>query len=149
MQLFIYFFWQVKVVRQPPWLVRDGNGEEQGRMMGSSPLPSMVLFFPFCPTPYDGENFLTPSLSLGTPPRPVKFYFILICHTIISIFFNKTCFIKTRAKWSGEGWVKAGLGKIAISWLLCATAPDYWIIERNFFLINLLKIKHYNKKNHF
>ena len=128
-----FFFGQVKVVRGPPWLVRDGNGEERGWRMGSSPLSSMVLFFPFCPAPYDGENFLTPSLSLGTPSRLVKFYFILICHTIITMFFNKTCLIKTHAKWNGEGRVKARLGKIVIPWLLCEAAPDYWIIERNFF----------------
>ena len=26
-------------------------------------------------------------------PRPVKFYFVLICPTIITILFNRTCFI--------------------------------------------------------
>ena len=101
--------------------------------MWSSPLPSMILFCPFCPAPYDWKNFLIPSSPLGAPSCPVKFYFILIFHTIIIIFFNKTRFIKTHVEWSGEGRVKVGLGTIAISRLLCTATLDYWIIKKNFF----------------
>ena len=116
--------------------------------MGFLPLPSMVLFFPFCPTPYDGENFFTPSLRLGTPPRPVKFYFILICHTIITILLIKHVSLKPAQSEVGRGGSRQGWVKLP--------SRDYYvqlplIIERKFlfYFINLLKIKHYNKKNHF
>ena len=45
------------------------------------------------PAPHDGKNFLTPTVSLGAPPHPVKLYFLLICPTISTIFFNETYFI--------------------------------------------------------
>ena len=45
---------------------RNGNGAGQGRRMGSSSPPSMVLFCPIS-IPHDRENFLTPSQSLGAP----------------------------------------------------------------------------------
>ena len=94
--------------------------------------PCLVWFYfaPSTPPPYDWENFLIPFPPLGASPCPIKFYFILICHTIIIYFFNKTCFVKTHTEWSREGRVKARLGKIAISWLLCITTADYWISKK-------------------
>ena len=49
---------------------RDGNEAGRDRRMGSSSLPSTVLFCPI-PAPYDGENFLTPSQLLRAPQGPV------------------------------------------------------------------------------
>ena len=132
MQL-IFFFWASQG-SQRTTLTSKGWQWGEARLKDGIFTPALYGFiFPFLPRSIDGENFLTPSLSLGTSSRPVKFYFILICHTIITMFFNKTCFIKTHAKWSGEGRVKARLGKIAISWLLCTATLDYWIIKKNFF----------------
>ena len=36
---------------------------------------------------------LAPSLPLGASPHPVKVYFLLICPTISTIFFNEIYFI--------------------------------------------------------
>ena len=46
-------------------------------------------------TPYDKKIFLTHPHLLGPKkilPYLVKLYFLLICPTIIIIFFNKICF---------------------------------------------------------
>ena len=80
---------------------RDGNGARWGQRMGSSSPPRMVLSCPILtpprPAPHNGENFLTPSLplralrSLAPPLKP--YFFLLICPTVSTIFFNETNFI--------------------------------------------------------
>ena len=49
----------------------------------------------FVSSPYDGKNFLIPSLSLGASQSLVllrKTLFLVNLSTIITIIFNKTCF---------------------------------------------------------
>ena len=88
------------------------------------------FIFPLLPPSTWWEKISHPILVPWDPTSPHKILFHFNLPHNYYNFFNKICFIKTRAKWSGEGRVKAGLGKIAILWLLCAAAPDYWIIYR-------------------
>ena len=76
---------------------RDGNGVRRGRRMGSSSPPRMVLSCPI-PTPprMMGKTFPPHPHPLGprkAPPHPVKLYFLIICPTTSTIFFNETYFI--------------------------------------------------------
>ena len=56
----------------------------------------LASFLPH-PAPHNGKNFLTPIPTpwgpCKTPPCSVKFYFVLICTTISTNLFNKTCII--------------------------------------------------------
>ena len=75
----------------------DGNGAGRGRRMGSSSLARMVLS---CPIPVSprmmGNTFSPHPHPLGpreAPSHPVKLYFLLICPTTSTIFFNETYLI--------------------------------------------------------
>ena len=76
---------------------RDGNGAGRGRKMRSSSPPRMVLSCPIpVPPRITGNTFSPHPRPLGpreAPPRPVKLYFLLICPTTSTIFFNETYFI--------------------------------------------------------
>ena len=76
---------------------RDGNGAGRGQRMGSSSPPRMVLFY-FIPVParMTRKTFSPHPCLLGpseASPHLVKLYFLLICPTISTIFFNETYFI--------------------------------------------------------
>ena len=75
----------------------DGNGVERGRRMGSSSPPCMVLSYLISSrTCMTGKTFSSHPRPLGPreiPPHLVKLYFLLICPTTSTIFFNETYFI--------------------------------------------------------
>ena len=62
---------------------RDGNRVQQGRRMGSSTLPRMVLFHSIPIPSHITEKILLPYPRplgpLKAPPHPIKLYFLLIC----------------------------------------------------------------------
>ena len=64
-----------------------GRGGAEGWSL--HPCPVWFCLAHPCPTPYDWENFLTPSPPLRTPPHHVKLYFLLICPTTSTIFLMK------------------------------------------------------------
>ena len=75
----------------------DGNRAGQARRMGSSSPPRMVLscFIPV-PARMTRKTFSPHPCLLGpseAPPHLVKLYFLLICPTTSTIFFNETYFI--------------------------------------------------------
>ena len=76
---------------------RDGNGSRWGWRMGSSSPPRMVLSCPISASPRMTRKTFSPHpCPLGpreAPPYPVKLYFLLICPTTNTIFFNETYFI--------------------------------------------------------
>ena len=65
--------------------------------MGSSSTPCMILSCPIpAPPRMTGNTFSPHSRPLGpheASPHPVKLYFLLICLTTSTIFFNETYFI--------------------------------------------------------
>ena len=77
--------------------VSDGNGARRGRRMGSSSPPRMVLSCPILAPPrMTGKTFPPHPRPLGpreAPPHSIKLYFLIICPTTSTIFFNETYFI--------------------------------------------------------
>ena len=76
---------------------RDGNGARRGQRMGYSSPPRIVLscFIPV-PARMTRKTFSPHPCLLGpseAPPHLVKLYFLLICPTTSTIFFNETYFI--------------------------------------------------------
>ena len=76
---------------------RDGNGARRGQRMGYSSPPRMVLscFIPV-PARMTRKTFSPHPCLLGPSEAPlhlVKLYFLLICPTTSTIFFNETYFI--------------------------------------------------------
>ena len=75
----------------------EGNGVGRGRRMGSSSPPYMVLSYPIpSQTRMSGKTFSSHPRPLGpreTPSHLVKLYFLIICPTTSTIFFNETYFI--------------------------------------------------------
>ena len=82
------------VVYQSCSTVRDCNGVEWVRRMGSSPPSRMVLsyFIPTPPSQQDRKIFLPNSRPLGPHeilPYPVKLYFLFICPLLLQFFLIK------------------------------------------------------------
>ena len=82
------------VVYQSCSTVRDCNGVEWVRRMGSSPPSRMVLSYsiPAPPSQQDRKIFLPNSRPLGpyeTLPHPIKLYFLLICPLLLQFFLIK------------------------------------------------------------
>ena len=90
---FFFFFWGNVIIIY----FRDGNGVGWSQRMGSSSPPRMVLSYPIPALPHmTGKTFSPHSRPLG--PRealshPIKLYFLLICPTTSTVFFNETYFI--------------------------------------------------------
>ena len=78
---------------------RDGNREGWDQRMWSSLPPCIVLSCAIlaspCPAWWEKLPYpiTTPQSPGKAPPHSVKFYFVLICPTIITTLFNKTCII--------------------------------------------------------
>ena len=79
-----------------------GMATRRGGVEGSKdgifvPIPHGIVLPHPRPAPHDGENFLTPSPTLGAPRSPAPscktLLFLLIFPTISTIFFNETYFI--------------------------------------------------------
>ena len=82
------------VVYQSCSTVRDCNGVEWVRRMGSSPPSRMVLSYsiPAPPSQQDRKIFLPNSHPLGPHeilPYPVKLYFLFICPLLLQFFLIK------------------------------------------------------------
>ena len=96
------FIWEKEEFPLKYWIIfhckgggtsRDGNREGWGRIMGSSPPLCMVLSYSITTsTCMTRKTSLSHPHPMGPTP-PCKIYFVLICTTIITISFNKTCFI--------------------------------------------------------
>ena len=93
----IVYAYPSSTTKDEVWSTRDGNGAGRDWRMGSSSPPYMVLSYPVpIPPRMTGNTFSPYPRPVGpyeAPLHPVKLYFLLICPTTSTIFFNETYFI--------------------------------------------------------